>query len=264
MTSDTILHRRQILEELLQEILSTVVTFEHDRIPSVGRPRTAGHVFLTAFDGFTPSSRLVDEVLPVAVALELASLQSTVHRQALESGPSSVTDLTHTILRGDLLESSTFEVLAGYDAPPVRLEQCLERFTRATRRVQEGYAIVSGVDADGQHSRSEVVQRLGALTGCGIELAGTLAAVDSVSSELIRRANTFGFHVWYRTTGQSQQVDTTEISTRPSAPSKQLDSLVECWPSRSRDLVDEQLTAFLELSLDYESPDSIADLPESR
>ncbi|WP_121743343.1 polyprenyl synthetase family protein [Natronorubrum halophilum] len=260
---ETITRRRAAIEDALRNHLPDVDEFEQYREGpvSIGRPRTRGQVFLALFDGFSAGTRVPDRILPIAVALELASLQTRVHRTALER-PRSTTaeyDPTRDILRGDLLESTAFETMLSVRASPRVVQRCFGVLVRASRRVQEGNAMDYGAETVIRHPDLDVGRRFGALTGGAAELARIVTEADDYRRRLIEAGSAFEYHLWlHLRSPKTVTAESSKSSTPVDVCRRQIDALADCCPSPSGERVRRQLRAFLEESTNYEAADSRA------
>ncbi|MXV60504.1 dimethylallyltranstransferase / geranyltranstransferase [Natronorubrum sp. JWXQ-INN-674] len=274
---ETIIQRRTEIEDAIRSRLPEADEFDRYREAplSIGRPRTRGQVFLALVDGCTAGHRALDsdrnrgrgqsrdhdqeQVLPIAAALELASLQTDVHRTAFDhssSGPPDY-DPTRDILRGDLLESTAFETMLSVCGPPRMVQRYFAILVRANRRVQEGHA--TGYEADAASTADlDAVRQLGALTGGAAELAALVAEIESDDRQrLIDHGTALGFHVSAHLNSGAAPTETRSSSKSIDACHRHIDALADCCPSQSRDRVRRQLRAFLEVATNYESVESV-------
>lgn len=256
---ETIIQRRAAIEDALRDRLPDVGEFDQYREDpvSIGRPRTRGQVFLAMVDGATAGSHATDRLVPVAVAFELASLQSSVHRTTIECARSKADgyDPTRDILRGDLLESTAFETMLSVRSDARSIRRWFGVLVRASRRVQEGHAMVYGADETTSWPDTDVVRRLGALTGGVAEIAGLVADLDAESRRrLVDHGSALGFHVWSHATVEMTPSLEGLVSSNPvDACRRHVDALADCYPAGSGDRIRRQLHAFLEESTDHES-----------
>lgn len=250
----TIARRRTAIEDRLEATLPESGAF--DRSPEglleLGRPWLRGQVFLAAADGFD-GERPLEALVPIAASLELASLQTRLHRSAVEGARRTGLEPTDDVLLGDLLESTAFELMAGVDAEPALVERCLEALVEATRAVQEGQATLAAAPRSTALEANEV-RRIGALTGCAVELAALLADVEP-RRELGRYGSTLGYCVRAR---RSENRLPTARRFCPADRAQWLEPIVERCPPGSRATVRAQLSAVLEAGLERESTDPIA------
>lgn len=249
----TIARRRAAIESALRTRLPDAFDRATEESLESNRSRFRGQVFLALVDGFD-CDRSLEDVVPLAASLELVSLQTRLHRRAIERFRRSGTLPTEGVLVGDLLESKAFELATEFDAEPVLVERCFGALVEATRSVQEGQSLLaaSGTDPDALDPADE--RRIGALTGCAAELAALLTGVDS-RRELARRGSRVGFSVRRHRPESRLSPDRTRDSTDRS---QLIDPLLEACPPAARASVRDQLSAVLEAHLDREPADPIA------
>lgn len=254
----TITERRATIEDALREQLSETTVCDDGTLPN-DRPRVAGQVFLAVLDGLEPD-RALEQVLPIAVALELASLQTSVHRSVWTRDRGADSNPTSEILTGDVLEAKAFELLAGIRGSPRLVERCIATLVRATRRAQEGDALLAGRDAESSSSDADVVHRLGALPGGAAELAGLVAGADEETRRRLGYyGSAFGFHIRSHTAGTGVSLeDATVESASLEDGSQWIDAIADCCPPGARPRIREQLAAVLEDGIEHEAAESIS------
>lgn len=254
--NETITQRRAEIETAVRARLPDVAEFDRyrDGVLSIGRPRTHGQVFLALVDGLGADARPTERHLPIAAALELASLQGVVHRSTCERVQTEPVDYdpTRDILRGDLLESTAFETMLSFDAPAVVVDRCFRVLVRTSRELQEGYAMVA--DADVGTDDGDAAGRLGALTGGAVELATIVADVEDAPDQLVDHGREFGYRMWRQTT----RVNATSAADPITACRRQAEALADCCPGPGADRVRRQLNTFLETSAHPDEVNSTA------
>ncbi|ELY51014.1 polyprenyl synthetase family protein [Natronolimnohabitans innermongolicus] len=260
---ETISQRRTKIEDALQNQLPATTEFDQyrDGPVTVGRPRTHGHVFLALVDGLSSEPRSTDRAVPIAAALELASLQTHVHREAIRRDRShdGEYDPTRDVLRGDLLESTAFETLLSAGGSSEHVRRCFAVLVRTTRRAQEGRAIVSEDDVDPLDAAPDVRRRLGALTGGAAELAALEVGLDDdLCRRLAEHGTELGYRLWVRTETGEKRADERQTTGSRAACRRQIEALADCCPDRSATQVRRQLAAFLEEELRVEFPEQSA------
>ncbi|MFU8867196.1 dimethylallyltranstransferase / geranyltranstransferase [Natronococcus sp.] len=249
----TIARRRTAIEDRLETTLPESGAFDRspEELLEFGRPWLRAQVFLAAADGFG-GERPLEALVPIAASLELASLQTRLHRSAVEDARRTGLEPTGDVLLGDLLESTAFELMAGVDADPPLVERCLAALAEATRAVQEGQASLASAPRS-TALEADDVRRIGALTGCAVELAALLADVEP-RRELGRYGSELGYCIRSR---RSENRLPTDRRFCPADRSRWLEPIVERCPPDSRATVRAQLSAVLEAGLDRESADPI-------
>jgi geranylgeranyl pyrophosphate synthase len=250
----TIARRRAAIEDAIRANLPEPGAFDRspEELLELGRPRIHGQVFLAMADGLG-DERSLEELTPIAASLELVSLQTRLHRRAVEYGRRTGRKPTGDVLLGDLLESTAFGLTARFDAEPALVERCLETLAEATRAVQEGQATLAAKSRSTAPEGDEA-RRIGALTGCAVELAALLADIGP-RQELARHGSTLGYCVRARRSGNGVSTDRRRC---PPNRSRWLEPIVERCPPHSKATVRAQLSAVLETGLDRESADPIA------
>ncbi|WP_293027327.1 dimethylallyltranstransferase / geranyltranstransferase [Natronococcus sp.] len=250
----TIARRRTVIEDALRTHLPETGAFDRspEELLELGRPWIRGQVFLAMVDGLG-DERPLEELVSIAASLELVSLQTRLHRSAVEGGRRTGVKPTDGVLLGDLLESKAFELTAGFDAEPALVERCLEALAEATRAAQEGEASLP-TESQSAAPGADEVRRIGALTGCAVEIAALLADIEP-RQELARHGSELGYCVRSRRSGNRLRVDRRLC---PADRSQRLEPIVDRCPPHSKATVRVQLSAVLEAGLDRESADPIA------
>jgi hypothetical protein len=254
----TVTERRTMIEDALREQISESNVCSDGALPD--DPRVSGQVFLAVLDGLDPDQH-TERLLPVAVALEFASLQTNVHhRSAYARDHGTASTLTDEILTGDVLEAKAFEVLAGVRGSPRLVERCIATLVRATRRTQEGHALLYGCAAESQPVDADIVHRLGALTGGAAELAGLVAGVDeNTRRRLGYHGSGFGFYVWSHTVSTDASLEDATIESGDVEDGSQwIEAIADCCPPRLRPRIREQLRAVLECGFEHAPAESIS------
>ncbi|WP_049888623.1 polyprenyl synthetase family protein [Natronococcus occultus] len=249
----TITRRRTTIESALRTHLPEAFDRSPEELLELDRPRLQGQVFLALVDGFG-HDRPLEDVVPIAAALELVSLQRRLHRVAVDQSRRTGDHPTDDVLVGDLLESKAFELTTGFDAEPELVERCFAVLVEATRSTQEGEWVLTAPKAESETPDRVDDRRLGAVTGCAAEIAALIADIDS-HRELARKASALGVRVRrYRDDGRLPA----DRERFPADRSAWIEPILESCPPTARAPVRDQLSAILAESLDREPTDPIA------